>query len=109
VSDAALLAEHAGADGGPVHFELTSNSWIFANYPVSEATEYLETSLNIPVEVAPGLTGNYSGTITVPGSAPGRVIKRQSLKTVIAELNRMGLDLAATNMPIEMLVVERTR
>jgi uncharacterized protein (TIGR03435 family) len=109
VSNAALLAEHAGRPDERLQYSQTNHAWVFANYPVNATAEYLERCLNTPVEMAPGLTGSYSGTITVPGSNPRRVITPGSLKTVAAELNKMGLDLVATNLPIEMLVVEKVK
>jgi uncharacterized protein (TIGR03435 family) len=109
VSNAALLAEHAGKPDEQIQYSQTNHAWVFGNYPINATAEYFERCLNIPVELAPGLTGGYSGSITVPGSDPRRVITRGALKTVTTELNKMGLDLMATNMPIEMLVVEKVK
>ncbi len=70
----------------------------FVNYPMSHLAVDLQRTLDIPVEDGTGLTGNYDITMKWDRKDPDGL--KQSL------LDKLGLELVSTNMPIDMLVVQ---
>jgi uncharacterized protein (TIGR03435 family) len=75
------------------------------NYPIYGLTQELETQLGMPVFDQTGLTNRYAFDLRWdkhPGETPADTIKR-------VVLDQLGLDLVPTNMPVDMLVVEKVK
>ena len=70
----------------------------FINYKMSEFVSFLQPILKVPVVDGTDLSGNFDFRINDSPSA-----LRQSLR------DELGLILVSTNMPIEILVVEKAR
>jgi uncharacterized protein (TIGR03435 family) len=82
---------------------------IFTNQPISELRGYLEVmAYREPVLDQTGLTGRYDFVLDWP-KPMGYLYKdgQETLKINLA--NELGLELVPTNMPIEMLVVEKAQ
>ena len=72
---------------------------------ISELTDFLEGWLfRIPVLNRSGLSGRYDLTLRWDSHD-----KSKRIPTITEELNQVGLELVHTNMPIEMLVVEKAK
>ncbi len=76
----------------------------FYEQPISTLTDMLEQRLQIPVVDHTGLTKTYD--FTIPWKQDWQN-NSEGLKNVIRD--QFGLELVATNMPIEMLVVEKVK
>jgi uncharacterized protein (TIGR03435 family) len=106
VKDPGLLAAHASKPESQRQFKPGKGSLAFVNSPISfEAREleglYLQPIFDRPVIVVePGLTGNYDLTFQWKDENG----KKQAFTD---ELARAGLELVPTNMPVELLVVEK--
>ncbi len=90
------------------HREHGSEQYVVGNRPVSEFTEFLEQRLNKPVLDQTGFAGRYD--IDLKWNAKEADWKHPSydgLKQAL--IDQLGLELVPTNIPIEMLVVEKTR
>jgi uncharacterized protein (TIGR03435 family) len=74
-------------------------------YPISNLAGHLENYLSVPIVDQTSLTGGYDIKLDwqQDGSAAGKAKLRQAV------LDQLGLELVATNMPIEMLVVEKLK
>ena len=85
------------------------SQFIFTNQPVSYLRDLLETmAYRKPVIDQTGLTGRYDFVLDWPKpqgyvGEKGQVILKENL------INELGLELFPTNMPIEMLVVEKAQ
>jgi hypothetical protein len=79
-----------------------TNSISFFVSPVSSLQETLQGLLEIPVIDRSGLTGNYDFKLIYD---PGRAKYKESLKQALYD--QLGFELVPTNMPYEMLVVEK--
>ena len=87
----------------------------FHEQPLSTLIWRLENQLHIPVVDQTGLTQEYDYSLTwnEPFIAAKEITKRMylpdpdQLEPVLR--NQLGLELVATNMPIEMLVVEKVK
>ena len=77
--------------------------WFF-DRPISNLVPFIESRLRIPVVNQTGLTNNYDFSLKWPesGRRNNDVLKK-------ALLDQLGLELVSTNMPIEMLVVEKAK
>ncbi|HTI99565.1 MAG TPA: TIGR03435 family protein, partial [Dongiaceae bacterium] len=80
------------------------------NEPISVLAGRLENRFDIPVVDATGLTGGFDYVLDYPSVArfspklkAAQAITRSSL------LDQLGLELVATNLPLEMLVVEKAK
>lgn len=101
VKDPGLLAVHAGKRGSKMDFKHDEHSFAFVNFPISMEAKMLETVFFKPVVLQPGLSGNYDLTFRWEDM-------EQRQQAVSDELARAGLELVSTNLPMEMLVVEKT-
>jgi uncharacterized protein (TIGR03435 family) len=90
-------------------FGVSSSQLIFTNQPVSLLREYLETwAYRKPVIDRTGLTGRYDFVLDWP--KPMGYVGEKGQETLKENLiNELGLELVPTNMPIEMLVVEKAK
>jgi uncharacterized protein (TIGR03435 family) len=78
--------------------------------PVSTLTSYFETGLQVPIVDETGLTNSYDFTFSwlQPFGKHGLVLPDlDELNPIL--LNQLGLELIPTNLPIEMLVVEKVK
>jgi uncharacterized protein (TIGR03435 family) len=100
VKNPRLLADHASKRRSNMDYKSGKGLVAYANFPISDEMDFLQIYFGKPIIVEPGLSGNYDFTFQwkdVEGM-------RQDLSN---ELARAGLELAPTNMPIDMLVVEK--
>jgi uncharacterized protein (TIGR03435 family) len=97
-----LLALHAGKSGSKMKFENGTNFVSYSNYPIDWEAETLSEFFSKPVVLEPGLSGNYD--LTYRWKNPD-----DRNQAVSKELAQAGLELVPTNMPIEMLVVEKAK
>lgn len=102
VKDPGLLALHASKRGSKMNFKNGTNFWSYSNSPIDREAEALSEFFFKPVVLEPGLSGNYD--LTYRWENPDD--RRQA---VSKELAQAGLELVPTNMPIEMLVVEKVK
>ena len=102
VRDPELLAVHAGKRGTKTDFKNDARSYTFVNFPISMEARMLEGFFLKPVVLAPGLSGNYSLTFKWEDANHLR-------EAVSNDLAGAGLELVPTNVPIEMLVVEKAK
>jgi uncharacterized protein (TIGR03435 family) len=73
----------------------------FVNYQMFDLAVSLQRYLDFPVADGTGLAGNYDFAVKWPRRDPAGL--KQAL------LDQLGLELVPTNMPIEMLVVEKAK
>ena len=78
----------------------------WANEPLSKITEFLESASPVPIIDQTGATKRYSIDIKWE-ELGGQDTEHKVLQQVL--LNQLGLELVPTNMPIEMLVVEKVK
>ena len=102
VKDSALLALHVSKTGSKMHFKYDESMRAWSNNPISSVTSFLELSFHKPVLAQPDLSGRYD--FTFQWHDP-----QQKTDALTRELEEAGLELVPTNMPIEMLVVEKVR
>jgi uncharacterized protein (TIGR03435 family) len=81
----------------------TANQFSCVNQPVSYVAGMLEDKLQIPVIDQTGLTQNFDIDLKWNRNDP----QYNSLKQALTD--QLGLELVPTNMPIEMLVVEKAQ
>ncbi len=98
--DPALLALHESKKGTKANYEHDNNMQATFNFPISNTARFLEGVFHKPVVVEPGLSGRYD--FTFRWQDPQR-----AEEALTEELDQDGLELVPTNMPIEMLVVEK--
>ena len=80
----------------------------WADAPLSELTGFLENYFEIPVVDRTGLAGQFNINIKwAERDADWKHRKPDALKQVL--LDQLGLELVPTNMPVEMLVVEKVK
>jgi uncharacterized protein (TIGR03435 family) len=83
----------------------------YPNNPISVLAESLEYRFRMPVVDQTGLAGNYSMVVdwNWKGDWNGkdRAANLNSLKKTM--YNQLGLELVSTNMPVEMLIVEKAK
>jgi uncharacterized protein (TIGR03435 family) len=103
--DAATLASSGSATK---HTKDGSFVEIRFNEPVSFIVGELEIRFNLPIVNETGLTNRYDYSFTWPVRRTG---DNQAWERILRnELrNQLGLELVPTNMPIEMLVVEKVK
>jgi uncharacterized protein (TIGR03435 family) len=86
-----------------------ADQFVFTNQPISLLRGYLEIwAYRKPVLDQTGLTGRYDFVLDWPKpmgyvGEKGQIILKGNL------INELGLELVPTNMPIEMLVVEKAK
>jgi uncharacterized protein (TIGR03435 family) len=102
VKDPGLLALHASKPGSKMFLENGTNFESFFNYPIDWEVETLSQFFSKPVVLESGLSGNYDLTYRWENLDDRR-------QAVSKELAQAGLELVPTNMPIEMLVVEKVK
>jgi uncharacterized protein (TIGR03435 family) len=73
--------------------------------PISDLKDSLQAALQIPVVDETGLKGLYDFKFTWDNSDPTKI--RENIRQAV--LDQLGFKLVPTNMPVEMLVVERTK
>jgi uncharacterized protein (TIGR03435 family) len=100
IKDPGLLALHASKRGSKTHYKHDEGMIGWSNFPLSFIVGFLEGAYHKPILVQPGLSGNYDITFQWED-----VNRRE--QAVSEELAQAGLELVPTNMPIEMLVVEK--
>jgi uncharacterized protein (TIGR03435 family) len=102
VKDAGLLALHTNKSGSRINFKSDTNFVSYSNYPIDWEAETLSEFFSKPVVLEPRLSGNYD--LTFQWENPDD--RRQAVTKGLAQA---GLELVPTNMPIEMLVVEKVK
>jgi uncharacterized protein (TIGR03435 family) len=101
VKDPALLAPHISSRLSKIHFKQSRGFWAYTNFPISMEAHFFEGSFNKPVIIDPGAWGNYDLSFQWPNAAARE-------QAVLNGLAQAGLELIPTNMPIKMLVVEKS-
>jgi uncharacterized protein (TIGR03435 family) len=99
--------------GTSPHYMNALGHWVFTNKPISLLADMLEGQFRIPIIDRTSLTNHYDFNFT--WDAYGKKVGNQypnypnleGLKQVL--LDQLGLELVPTNMPIEMLVVEKAK
>jgi len=88
-----------------------SQGFYFPNHPVSVLAEALEYRFRMPVVDQTGLVGNFYMVVNWHWqgywNGRDRVANLNSLKHTL--LDQLGLELVTTNMPVEMLVIEKLK
>jgi uncharacterized protein (TIGR03435 family) len=115
-ADALLLTvKNLNANGLKIHNPQIARSYYstenlgkisFVNRPFHELSEYLESDFQIPIVDGTGIESNVDVTLTwnrKDWEHPNLDGLKQAL------LDQLGLELVPTNMPIEMLVVEKAK
>ena len=100
IKDPALLALHVSKKGTKMNHKQENNMWAAFNQPISDTARFLEGVFHKPVLAPPDLSGRYDFTFQWQDSQ----LRPEALKQ---GLDEAGLELAPTNLPIEMLVVEK--
>jgi len=80
-----------------------SGRFLGRNSPLANLSSFLESCFQIPVTDGTGLTRNFDIDLKWNGNDPQHDNLKQAL------LDQLGLELVPTNMPIEMLVVEKMK
>ena len=75
------------------------------NPTIDDWIPWLESKMGKPVVNQTGLTGHYD--MTLKWNAASGEAEKENLKQAL--LDQLGLEFVATNMPIEMLVVEKAK
>jgi uncharacterized protein (TIGR03435 family) len=75
------------------------------NQPTSTLTSFLENYFQIPVMDQTGLNGSFDMNLKWQDNWQNR--NTEGLKQALVD--QLGLELVPTNMPIEMLVVEKVK
>ena len=102
IKDSALLALHVSKKGTKMNHKQDNNMWAAFNQPISDTARFLEGVFHKPVLAPPDLSGRYDFTFQWQDSQ----LRPEALKQ---GLDEAGLELVPTNMPIEMLVVEKAK
>ena len=102
VEDPARLALHASKPGSKMGFKNGTNFWAYSNFPIAEEAKALSGFFSKPVVLQTGLSGHYDLTYQWEDAA-------RRAESVSNELAQAGLKLVPTDLPIEMLVVERAK
>jgi uncharacterized protein (TIGR03435 family) len=89
--------------GGSTHGASSGRSW--TNVSLPELAGFLEANLKIPVVDQTGLTKGYA--IDLKWDVSSGLATPDILKQAV--LDQLGLELVPTNMPIEMLAVEKAQ
>jgi uncharacterized protein (TIGR03435 family) len=91
---------------GGIAFRSSPGHYAGIEQPVSTLTQRLEALFKIPIVDQTGLTGNYD--FTLQWDEPDR--QQPNLDGLQQALrDQLGLELAPTNLPLEMLVVEKMK
>jgi uncharacterized protein (TIGR03435 family) len=101
--NAAALKRHAGSDDGNGTWP-TSNGFRFYNDSMGNVTATFEFEAKIPVLDETGLTNCFDFDL----SCSQADLESRSLDNINEALGPLGLELVQTNMPVEMLVVEKS-
>jgi uncharacterized protein (TIGR03435 family) len=100
--DPKLLAIHVSKPGSKLNIKQDIGIRAWLNCPISYVAKHLESTFDKPVVAQPGLSGNYDITL--------KWVDGKNRKQVFSdELAQAGLELILTNMPLEMLVVEKVK
>jgi uncharacterized protein (TIGR03435 family) len=102
VEDPSLFALHVSKRGTKMNHKWGNNMRSASNQPISDTAQFLERAFHKPVLVQPDLSGRYD--FTFQWQDP-----QQKEAALNLELEDAGLELTPTNMPIEMLVVEKAQ
>ncbi len=102
IKDPALLALHVSKKGTKMNHKQENNMWAAFNQPISDTARFLEGVFHKPVLAPPDLSGRYDFTFQWQDPR----LRPEALKQ---GLDEAGLELVPTNMPIEMLVVEKAK
>ena len=102
VKDSALLALHVSKKGTRMNIKFSEGMRAAFGQPLSDTARFMEGAFNRPVLVPVDSSERYDLTF-----------QWQDPQQMVADLNReleaAGLQLVPTNMPIEMLVVEKVK
>jgi uncharacterized protein (TIGR03435 family) len=102
IKDPVLLALHVSKKGTKMNHKQENNMWAAFNQPISDTARFLEGVFHKPVLAPPDLSGRYDFTFQWQDSQ----LRPEALKQ---GLDEAALELAPTNMPVEMLVVEKKK
>jgi uncharacterized protein (TIGR03435 family) len=102
VTNSTLFALHVSKGGTKMNHKWGDNMRSASNQPISDTAQFLEGAFHKPVHVQPDLLGRYDFTFQWQDT--------QSQKEALTrQLDEAGLELVPTNMPIEILVVEKAK
>jgi uncharacterized protein (TIGR03435 family) len=102
VEDPKLLALHMSKSGSKMDFRENKGMRSWSDFPMTNVANYLERVFYKPVIMQSGLSDRYDIAF--------QWMDAQSEKqTVSNELAQSGLILVPTNMPVEMLMVEKVK
>jgi uncharacterized protein (TIGR03435 family) len=78
----------------------------FSNEPIGDLSDFMEDSLDKPVIDETGLTQKYSSSLKWNPQSD-KTAEQKEMQSALSD--QLGLELVPTNMPIEMLVVEKVQ
>jgi uncharacterized protein (TIGR03435 family) len=102
IKDPALLALHVSKKGTKMNHKYGEGIQAAFDQPISDTARFLEGVFHKPVLAPPDLSGRYD--FTFQWQDP-----QQKEAALNQELEGAGLELMPTNMPVEMLVVEKMK
>jgi uncharacterized protein (TIGR03435 family) len=111
IKDHGLLAQHV-SQPGKKSYQLSGETPRWVNSPIASVARFLEVqAFNLPVVVQAGLDDRYDITFQVEPAdgAPAQNVQVRRQQAAVQGLARAGLELVPTNLPIEMLVVDRVK
>jgi uncharacterized protein (TIGR03435 family) len=98
------------SNGGNPHSEMTGDGRVrvfnFANMKLSDVAKRVENWFGKPIVDQSGLSGQFSFQLRWPSQLTA---KKDVVDAMRDQLDQLGLELVPTNMPIEMLVVEKAK
>jgi uncharacterized protein (TIGR03435 family) len=98
------MKRHTGSDGGNGTWPISGGLRCY-NDSLDNVAYTFEFGLDTPVINATGLTNSYDFDLNCSEND----LKSHNLDAVNKALDRLGLELVPTNMPIEMLVIEKAK
>ena len=109
VANATLLESHSSRGGNSRRYVLGENrtqTFYCENQKLSDVADGLEGYFNKPIINQTGTASRYTFQLQWPNS----MFRTKALAMTISnQLNQLGLELVPTNMPVEMLVVEKAK
>jgi uncharacterized protein (TIGR03435 family) len=102
IKDPKLLAVHVSKSGSKMDFVETKGMRSWSDCPMTNVANYLERIFDKPVIMQSGLSSHYDMAFQWADA-------QSEKQTVFNELDQSGLLLVPTNMPVEMLVVEKVK
>jgi uncharacterized protein (TIGR03435 family) len=106
VANPSLIEQAVAAGGNGSDGHHGSGQWDFANMPIDDVSDFLESTLGKPVINETELTQKFSGSLKWhPQADPAANLKE--IQDALAQ--QFGLELTPAREPVEMLVVEKVK